>query len=1468
MKKMLLAAILCLLLALVCSAAGGAEANAVPIALDVEVEAQITIPQEYAMFSFTPEESAMYNLRSNCEAEVVAVVFDDNMAPLERFCGYETTNEYGGFSMTCRLEADEKYYFGVGYYDLDRTGVIPVKLTKQNSLCLNPSYNKVELSDYGESRMLSVYPVRDDGTMTFQWYTVDGDQETALAGQTGPHYVIPCATEEAVYKCVVAQGGRTGEIFYNVCLMKHFWLDPDGRSEFRLQPNTPAAGPVVFKTKVNMLYGEAVYQWYEVVGDEYREIEGETGANYTPDAALTNGMQSHFFVCKATWMVNGEAMEEEEAEFSILVENDLEVRGFDDTWDEKVFQPGKPLKLAVEASCDAGADTLSYQWQKAVTDEHDQWVTTPIENATQPTFTVTQMAKATEYYGCRVTDDFGNFKIVEYCVTRGEGTATGSLTAHAQNDEAFVEVNSDGMATMTVEASSDEGELVYRWYQRVYEVINQQDECYVRLADADGASLTVQVIGSQVRYFCLVSDGVSEKRVDFAADDPEYRGFDLEIVPGGEFQEVERGGSLTLSAKATPETNVRYYWYREGHIYEPSTLIATGDTLVLNDVQEEGYYYCVAQDGYQISREDIYVSFSESESDPYGRIYLAGATEEEIEEARGCDITLGSGDDVKDVVMQVVSPGEGLTFQWYRDVFHSSRFDDSYSTYTPLPGATGPTLTVENVDEECTYECRVFRNNTCENIHFNIYIDSGLAVTRLVNGEEPEGEITVAPHGSITLKAQATTNAGALSYHWTGHDETKDRTIDLEDVEGDTLTLTDFCGVADIRCNVSDSYNDQEIEFTIKTDNGFSAEQEPYEDEYGFGDSATLKVNVNCLDDSRLRFRWYRLEPERGWGAKTRIEGANGDTLQIDNLTESVRYECRVFDGMSMSSYERTDIMYDLRVDSGLRAWYANGQSNYYVDLGESQELAVEATTHLENATITYRWQRYDNVNGEYVDIPDAVGASYTEQNIRKETDIQCVVSDGTTNEYVYFYIHVNSHLDANFDWTNSVTTVDPGETAVFAITAQSLVPQDQIAYRWYLIPLNEQTGEWDYENRVELEGETGATLTVENVQRSGRYMCVVTDGVNEITLTTDLSIRNYNDMNSWFDRYDYYYVPEGESLVLKASECGGSVDPYTYKWYQNGELIEGANDNEFTLTATEPGRIRWVAQDEYGNTKMKDITYFAGAPVQIAEGEGETVAIDGSDRTRVFAFTPQATGSYTFTVSESDEYYAILVMFNEDNAAESSFNSGETFQLSAGRTYYTAVYVTWLGVDEDEYTFTIEQQGGDYEELDPVSLTLPYSPDTLFALPGPDDYEDCSTSNPNVISLDYGTESPNVFTDGIGSADVTVWYGDETMRTFHITVIDGTVIVAPAMLDTIEESAFEGDTAVSVVKLGEAVNAIGEYAFRNSGIQVFWIASDDAQIAGNAFDGASPTMIIPFGADDLKDYAEDHEIPYVFTSR
>ena len=112
------------------------------------------------------------------------------------------------------------------------------------------------------------------------------------------------------------------------------------------------------------------------------------------------------------------------------------------------------------------------------------------------------------------------------------------------------------------------------------------------------------------------------------------------------------------------------------------------------------------------------------------------------------------------------------------------------------------------------------------------------------------------------------------------------------------------------------------------------------------------------------------------------------------------------------------------------------------------------------------------------------------------------------------------------------------------------------------------------------------------------------------------------------------------------------------------------------------------------------------------------------------------------------------------------------------------------------------------------------------------------------------------------GTVTVTVSKGDCAPVSCHVHVIEGSALVLPAGLRTIEESAFEG-CAASHICIPEGAQTIGKRAFADcASLQLIIIPGTVKSIADDAFaSSAHLTIQCPAGSY-AADYAKKHGIP------
>ena len=113
------------------------------------------------------------------------------------------------------------------------------------------------------------------------------------------------------------------------------------------------------------------------------------------------------------------------------------------------------------------------------------------------------------------------------------------------------------------------------------------------------------------------------------------------------------------------------------------------------------------------------------------------------------------------------------------------------------------------------------------------------------------------------------------------------------------------------------------------------------------------------------------------------------------------------------------------------------------------------------------------------------------------------------------------------------------------------------------------------------------------------------------------------------------------------------------------------------------------------------------------------------------------------------------------------------------------------------------------------------------------------------------------------GTANLTITYGCQVQRVYHITVIDANIITLPDQLHTIEEDAFNGDIGMRFIRLGGNVQTVKSGAFANTGDITIIVENGNTVFESGAFSNANPLIICQNGSS-VAWYCNGNRIPYL----
>ena len=848
MRRFAIALTFALLLTLFALGCASAEpVNATPLTLNQAATATISQAGGYAYFSFTPTESGAYTFYSVVpdEGEQRATfgdLYDANMTELScvgKYMGYS-------FQIVCELTAGTPYYFGAHYWDSEYTGAFDVYLAKLTGLVSVSSVGGISehLAQYGESVTLAVETVCTDESvsLSYRWTGSDGDIE----GATQATYTIPNVTRTDTYWChVTDEYGNTESAYFYVKVDNDLTISRVGDPTMSNSSRTVApGGSVDLSVTASCRAGELTYRWYD---PDWNVIEGATQATYT----VPNVTSAGWYYCYVTDQYGNEA----NVNFYVRIDNQLTVQCVGDC--ERVVAPGDSVTMAVDVSC-LDRTGLAYRWSGPDGE---------IAGATAATYTVQNIARAGGYY-CYVTDQYDSWVSVGFYVTIDNHLTVQPMVG------SYIMVAPGEAATLEVTVSCDDRDgLTYRWTGPEWNTIE----------GATGTSYTAAVNAAYSVYSCIVTDKYGNTASAYFSI---YQSNQLRAERVGEYtKRVAPGGTATLEVEASCKVGtLSYQWYLERSDEDEMLDGQTGKTLVLNDIQSSGSYYCSVSDEYGSSTNVCY--FVKINSGLYARC------------AGSCDVRVAMGGDATLTVDAGCDLG-AVSYAWYVE-------NDDYN-YERIEGANGDSLTLNDVQQSGNYRCVASDSyGNSVDVNYRVWINKFRA-----SRVGPE-EIGARLGDNVTLTVYTSCAAGELSYEWRHQNNTIGGTM-FNSLTLSNLAQADF---GSYQCRVSDEYgNEQWIYFYIwrkstvtvyaKTATNRSAAP---------GDSVTFQVGVES-NDSNLTYQWRAYPTGNDNDGYEVIAGVTGDTYSFVATADSPRL-CRCQVSNSKGEGDSIDFRLTLRSDT------------------------------------------------------------------------------------------------------------------------------------------------------------------------------------------------------------------------------------------------------------------------------------------------------------------------------------------------------------------------------------------------------------------------------------------------------------------------------------------------------------------------------------------------------------------------
>ncbi|MCD7841998.1 MAG: Ig-like domain-containing protein [Lachnospiraceae bacterium] len=324
----------------------------------------------------------------------------------------------------------------------------------------------------GSSTTLSVTATSDYSPITYQWYLYqDGIGYVAINGATSASLTV---SEVGTYYCQVSDGCST--------ILKYFYVSTDSGLSVYYNSTVYAieGDSAVLTVNATVDYGSLSYEWYYSDSRGNRtELEGSSNT-----IEIANPSDKYDYCCCMT----DDYGNSYNAWFYVEFVDSLSVSYSEDDF---VTKPGESVTLSVQAVSPDG--TVTYQWY-ILDDAEGGYVKIP--GATSATLTVTPSTNAE--YECEVRAGTSR-KSAFFRVYIDTGLSVSS-------DQTGYMVLAGDSVSLSVSATTDYGTLSYSWYY-----YNDDEE---KVVVGNAASLTLSAPKTGY-YYCLVSDGIMDRKITF-----------------------------------------------------------------------------------------------------------------------------------------------------------------------------------------------------------------------------------------------------------------------------------------------------------------------------------------------------------------------------------------------------------------------------------------------------------------------------------------------------------------------------------------------------------------------------------------------------------------------------------------------------------------------------------------------------------------------------------------------------------------------------------------------------------------------------------------------------------------------------------------------------------------------------------------------------------------------------------------
>lgn len=273
----------------------------------------------------------------------------------------------------------------------------------------------------------------------------------------------------------------------------------------------------------------------------------------------------------------------------------------------------------------------------------------------------------------------------------------------------------------------------------------------------------------------------------------------------------------------------------------------------------------------------------------------------------------------------------------------------------------------------------------------------GIEMDRDLYSYEVEYQERVALHSSA-----CSTDDSELTYQWYVSDwnDDSDSKVQIEGATGTDYVIESaeqskryYCIATDVEGETSTERFDvcvNNIEFTREEDDGTVTVK--------LHDQVVLKSTAYSLVGANLEYKWSKWNKESY--TYDAIEGANAETLTINDAVYGGEYQCEVTDGACVRG-ER----FVVRIDSGLASKDEEDYFEIKIEMGETTTLSPSVIAD-DGVTLSYQWfeEVYDGQYYNEVEISGATNSKLTVGPLEGRKRYVCRVSDPYENNIRQYF--------------------------------------------------------------------------------------------------------------------------------------------------------------------------------------------------------------------------------------------------------------------------------------------------------------------------------------------------------------------------------------------------------------------------------------------------------------------------------